>query len=252
MFSSDEQLKVRASQVYQDFMHGVRQSFFQPVRSWEYDIVPALQYIHFLGPNEVMALDKLTIKTAWLLAVVGFLRPSDLARIDLDQTQVLTGNILRILVLAPKEKRKGCRITKPITIHPHEDPLLCPVQVFEAYCARVASSPCLIEHPVFPHIRINAMFRSLQDSTASISVERIFKHIQSLMMYVGRIEGAPLPKARALGSTLAAQAGVAMDDIVVHGNNWSSKELFERFYRILSVSTSNNFTTATLNSQQRS
>ncbi|KAI9246759.1 hypothetical protein BY458DRAFT_446618, partial [Sporodiniella umbellata] len=58
-------------------------------------------------------------------------------------------------------------------------------------------------------------------------------------------------KKRALGPTLAAQSGISVDDIVVQGN-WSSKDLFEQFYRI-SVATSTDFTKVlTLNSQQRS
>ncbi|KAI8991075.1 hypothetical protein BDF20DRAFT_908886 [Mycotypha africana] len=138
----------------------------------------------------------------------------------------MAGNILRILVLAPKEKRKGSRISKPITIHPHTNPLLCPVEAFAAYRQRFASSPCMVPHPAFPHIKINALFRSLQDHNAAIGVERISKHIRTIMEHVGRAPEAPLPKARALGATLAAQAGVAVDDTVVHGN-WSSKVLFE-------------------------
>ncbi|KAI9255539.1 hypothetical protein BY458DRAFT_442220 [Sporodiniella umbellata] len=61
----------------------------------------------------------------------------------------------------------------------------------------------------------------------------------------------PLPKARALGATLAAQSGISVDDIVVQGN-WSSKNLFEQFYRIF-VTTSTDFTKVlALNSQQKS
>ncbi|KAG1051556.1 hypothetical protein G6F43_006245 [Rhizopus delemar] len=69
------------------------------------------------------------------------------------------------------------------------------------------------------------------------------------MAYVGCPTAAPLPKARVLGATLAAQAEVAVDDIVVHGK-WSSKALLEHFYRI-SITTHNNFTVTTLDSQQR-
>ncbi|KAG0794935.1 hypothetical protein G6F57_002487 [Rhizopus arrhizus] len=42
------------------------------------------------------------------------------------------------------------------------------------------------------------------------------------ILLMDRSPSAPLPKARALGATLAAQAGVAVDDIFVYGN-WSSK-----------------------------
>ncbi|ORE05849.1 hypothetical protein BCV72DRAFT_208465 [Rhizopus microsporus var. microsporus] len=70
------------------------------------------------------------------------------------------------------------------------------------------------------------------------------------MTHVGKPDDAPVPKARALGATLAAQAGIAVDDTVVHGN-WSSKATFEQFYRISSM-TNNNLTLATLDQQPRS
>lgn len=67
---------------------------------------------------------------------------------------------------------------------------------------------------MFPNIKINALFRSLKDSKAAISHERISKHINNIIAYVGRPTGAPIPKGRVLDATLAAQAGVAVDNIV--------------------------------------
>lgn len=63
------------------------------------------------------------------------------------------------------------------------------------------------------------------------------------------IDGLPwssgsLPKARALGSTLAVQHGVTTDDAVLHGA-WSSRSVFDAFYR-LSRRPTVNVTTATL------
>lgn len=90
-----------------------------PLKSFDYDITPALECLIFLGPNESMPTTDLTVKTAWLLSMVGFLRPSDLARVDLDQYIISNDNVLQMIVVAPKEKRGGSRITKAITIHPH-------------------------------------------------------------------------------------------------------------------------------------
>ncbi|ORX54378.1 hypothetical protein DM01DRAFT_1286810 [Hesseltinella vesiculosa] len=39
------------------------------------------------------------------------------------------------------------------------------------------------------------------------------------------------PKARSLGSTMAASAGAPIDDILAHGN-WSSRGIFNDFYRL--------------------
>lgn len=250
LFPASEQTSIRQSKVYQDFFQGLCQSSIQPNKSWEYNVLPITDYLISLGANSALSPALLTMKTAWLLGVVGFMRPSDLERIDLDNTSILSGNILYLRVLAPKEKRRGSRISKTITIHPHSNSLLCPVAAFVCYREHFASTACMASHPVFPNIKFNALFRSLKDSNVAIGAERLSKHINSVMQYVGRPAGAPLPKARALGATLAAQAGVAVDDIVVHGN-WSSKALFEHFYRI-SVLTNSNFTVTTLDSQQRS
>ncbi|KAF1807773.1 hypothetical protein V8B55DRAFT_1319799 [Mucor lusitanicus] len=204
-----------------------------------------------LGTNSRLSLEELTVKTAWLLAMVGFLRPSDLERIDLDQCTTSSANVLQLVIVAPKETRQGSRITKTVTIHPHANHLICPVSAYKEYQCRVASSAVLVPYPVLPDVRIHAFRRSLKNHSAPIGPERISKHIQPIMQFVSRPAGCPLPEARALGATLAAQqAGVSVDDIVVHGN-WSSQDLFENFYRISST-TANDFTTQTLNQQQRS
>ncbi|PHZ14172.1 uncharacterized protein RHIMIDRAFT_236160 [Rhizopus microsporus ATCC 52813] len=120
--------------------------------------------------------------------------------------------------MAPKEIRQGSRITKTITIHPHPDPLLCPVAAYLVYVSRIASVTCYAAHSAFPSISIHCLFRSLADHSQPIGPERISKHIRRIMTHVGKPGNAPVPKVRALGATLAAQAGIAVDDIVVHGN----------------------------------
>ncbi|KAG1176102.1 hypothetical protein G6F70_000066 [Rhizopus microsporus] len=118
----------------------------------------------------------------------------------------------------PKEKRRGQRIVKTITIHPHHNPLLCPVAVFEECKQRIASSDCRTAHPLFPTIKLTRLFRSLQNHTTPIAAERISKHIKQIMTKVGRPAQAPIPKARGLAATLAAQAGASADNIVAHGS----------------------------------
>ena len=160
-----------------------------------------------------MPLEKLTAKTAWLLSTVGFLRPSDVERIDLHQRSVSPDLVLKLVILAPKEKRQGNRITKAVTIHPHNNPLLCPVLAYHAYGLKIAHSEAITPHPAFPEILINALFRKLNQHSAAIGHERISKYVQSIMILVSRPLGFPIPKARALGSTLAAQLGISVDDI---------------------------------------
>ncbi|KAG0251024.1 hypothetical protein BGZ95_007013 [Linnemannia exigua] len=65
------------------------------------------------------------------------------------------------------------------------------------------------------------------------TISRLFVH-----------KGTRPPKLRALGSTLAAMAGVPIPDIMVQGN-WSSPKIFEKHYRLSSV-ISNNLSVSTL------
>ncbi|ORE08684.1 hypothetical protein BCV72DRAFT_288505 [Rhizopus microsporus var. microsporus] len=50
--------------------------------------------------------------------MVGFLRPSDLARVDLNKCSISEDRDLHLRVVAPKETRQESRITKTITIRP--------------------------------------------------------------------------------------------------------------------------------------
>ncbi|PHZ07828.1 uncharacterized protein RHIMIDRAFT_242178 [Rhizopus microsporus ATCC 52813] len=182
--------------------------------------------------------------------MAGFLRPSDLERVDLDATMVSSDKVLFLNIIAPKEKRHGQRVTKVITIHPHTDPFLCPVAVFEEYKQRIASSDCRTAHPLFLTIKLNRLLRSLQNHNTPIAVKRISKYIKQIMTKVGRPAQAPVPKARGLAATLAVQAGVSVDNIIAHGS-WSSRDIFEHYYR-LSSATSTNFSVSTLDQQPRS
>ncbi|KAG2222340.1 hypothetical protein INT45_009813 [Circinella minor] len=172
-----------------------------------------------------MTVDLLTAKLAWLLAIVGFLRPSDLERIDLAQCSISQDDILSLVI----------------------DPLVCPVNTYKAYCSRVASTSVVsVPHPVFTQVSLVPLLRYVHHHDQGLSSQRISKYINQVMKFVGRPPGAPIPKARALGATLAAQSGVSVENLVVQ-ENWSSRKMFEQFYRI-SVQTQENFTASTLDS----
>jgi len=72
-------------------------AFFQAIQtttirvdpSRSVDIQPIIRHLHGLGPNLSMALSDLTAKLCWLLGVCGFMRPSDIERIDLDDIYLL-------------------------------------------------------------------------------------------------------------------------------------------------------------------
>ncbi|KAI9310033.1 hypothetical protein BX666DRAFT_1837900, partial [Dichotomocladium elegans] len=63
----------------------------------------------------------------------AFLRPSDLHRISLADSQLDDHGRLRLVIVAPKETRRGRRIIKDSLIAPlPDDESLCPVQAFNA------------------------------------------------------------------------------------------------------------------------
>ncbi|KAI9030892.1 hypothetical protein CLU79DRAFT_677055, partial [Phycomyces nitens] len=218
-------------------------SFHRPT----YDIEPVIQFIRKLGPNTMMAPIDLTRKLCWLLAICGFLRPADLERVDDRRTSQENG-ILRLVIVAPKEKRSGRRIERVVAIQPHEDPSLCPVATYIAYKSRIAHSVCLRPHPVLSQLTLQRLVRDVRHFGRPIGAERISKHIQFLMDKIPRPPDATLPKARALGPTLALASGASVEDILVHGS-WASSAVFDTFYR-LSRQTVSNFSVMTLASSR--
>ncbi|CEI98270.1 hypothetical protein RMCBS344292_12383 [Rhizopus microsporus] len=133
MFSAEDQNDIRTSTIYLEFMKALRSQTIQPTKHWTYDISPAIEFLLTLGPNITITEEQLNAKTCWLLAMAHFLRPSDLERVDLHATSVSSDGVLSLIIIAPKEKPRGQRIVKTITIHSHHSPLLCPVAAFEAY-----------------------------------------------------------------------------------------------------------------------
>ncbi|KAF9963860.1 hypothetical protein BGZ73_002136, partial [Actinomortierella ambigua] len=170
-----------------------------------------------------MSIPNLTAKVCWLLGVCGFLRPSDISRIDLDHCND-EGDAILILIVHPKETRHGIHQDRTVRIKAHSsDPVLCPVQAWRAYRQRHARLNLHTQHDVIPSIRINPLIRYAEDPSRALSSQRISKYIQSVMDHVKRPEGHKRIKARALGSTRAAEAGMSADDIITHGH-WASPD----------------------------
>ncbi|OMJ12321.1 hypothetical protein AYI69_g9449 [Smittium culicis] len=86
-------------------------SFIRP----SMDISPIIEYFREIGDNEKLDIKNLTSKTCWLLAVCGFMRTSDIHRIDDAQTTTIDGT-LKLVIVAPKEKREGRPIIWPCEI----------------------------------------------------------------------------------------------------------------------------------------
>ncbi|KAI8144646.1 hypothetical protein BJV82DRAFT_536349, partial [Fennellomyces sp. T-0311] len=218
----------------------------QSAPSGNIDITPVLDYLRQLSDNDQLEPADLTRKLAWLLGVCGFMRPSDIERVDLDQSirPATEEDPLVLFVVAPKEKRQGKHITKTVTLARHTVVLFCPVQAFLVYMRRIASSPCIAPHSCLSQVTINYLMQDLHDFSSPIKAQCIGKHIKSIMKLIPSDPSNKPIKARALGSTRAVQAGANINDVVVHGG-WSSQAIFEKFYR-LSKETRTNFTSLAL------
>ncbi|KAF9371494.1 hypothetical protein CPB97_001932, partial [Podila verticillata] len=108
------------------------------------DISPVMDAFHAMGPNSDLNSGQLLPKLCWLLSVCGFMRPSDIQRVDVSHSSVLPSGELELQVVGPKEKRAGQHI---INIkHPHLDRLFNPLirHIFDIN--KAASSETISRH----------------------------------------------------------------------------------------------------------
>ncbi|ORZ04501.1 hypothetical protein BCR42DRAFT_385119 [Absidia repens] len=250
LYSIIEQQNIRSDSTYVIYIKALKDSKIPTRRTFDYDLTPVFDHIRSLGSNDTMSRLSLSRKTAWLLAMCGFLRPSDLHRMDLDLSEVNRSGHLVLHIVAPKDKRKGSRRIKSVTIHPHRDPVFCPVQAFISYRQRLAVDPLRAPHPIAPATTINYFFRNTHQLGSQVTSTTISRYMSDIMQHIGRAPDAPIPDPRHLGSTLAATAGLSVDDIVAHGG-WASQDTFLLFYR-QSSETHTDFTNSTLDQQPRS
>jgi hypothetical protein len=237
--------EIIGSYAHRTFMQALQEQSIRADRSRPIDITPVIDHLRNLGSNDTMSLPDLTAKLSWLLGVSGFLRPSDIERIDLDESD-WTSYTDRILlqVVAPKEKRLSARIRKTVTIQRHPEVYCCPVEAFLSYHRRHAYRPCVWPHPVLPSTNIHYLLRDVRDCHKPIHWQRIGKYINCMMDLLPKEPWQGRLRARALGATRALLNGASVDEVVSHGN-WSSRAIFDNFYR-LSTDTSTNFTSLAL------
>ncbi|KAG1143706.1 hypothetical protein G6F37_006510 [Rhizopus arrhizus] len=185
------------------------------------DMTPSLDYARSIPSQPDTSIKLLQQKLAFLLAMVAFLRPSDLAQIPFSSCEVHESDgYLKFQVVSPKETRKKRRIVKPFTVHPHtRDQELCPVQCFKA----LRDHPDLQAHPTNStlFIKSNNIRQSLSASTLSSWLHR---ELISLSTSESRVSIHSLTSFRALDQ------GIPMDHIVTLGN-WVSSSTFQDHYQ---------------------
>ena len=190
-----------------------------PIYRPQVDISSTLSYLEQVETSTSAPLAPLQQKLAFLLAMVCFLRPSDLHRISLYSALVdsVCGS-LTFTVVAPKERRKSRRILKPFTIYPLANSALCPVYTFI----------CVRDHRLLLSRRPqNVLFVNAKQPRKPVTISTIGTWLRNLIKMSTQEPGVSV---RSLASSIALHHGIPLDDIVTLGN-WSSSTTFHNHYR---------------------
>jgi hypothetical protein len=183
------------------------------------DVSPTLRFLAQIPSDTSAPLADLNKKTAFLLAMAAFLRPSDLERISLHHCSVTSQGDLIIKVIAPKELRAGRRIIKTLTIRRNDNfKELCPVRTFRA----LKSHPLAIKRPS------NKLLVNSKNPTKLLKTTTISTWLRNLMRL--STSQKPIPSVRSVASDLALARGAPLTDVITMGN-WSSTGVFDNHYR---------------------
>lgn len=182
------------------------------------DISPTLNHLRQIQSTTPTSLLLLQKKTAFLLAMTAFLRPSDLHRIDLQLADINNGFQLTFQVISPKETRGHHRIIKSFTIFPNQGCSLCPVRAFIA----------LRDHPSLSYLSTRSSFfvnsRCPQEPLTMSTISTWLRNLVRISTEERNVS------VRSIASSLALRHGVPKEDIVTLGN-WTNSSNFENHYR---------------------
>ena len=211
-------------------MSAVRKENPPPVPSDDLiDISPSLEYIVNLGDNESMQIRDLSMKTAFLLALVTASRPSDLHRIDIT-TITRSSYGCRFQCIDPKEYKIAIahsssttkKRTKSLFVGPYEENVnLCPLSAVHSLINRTAQWR-------ITSTTKKALFLISRDPHNPAAVDTIANWIKELMQRSSITSSAK--DVRSISASLAQNAGADITSVLALGN-WTSNSTFQRFYQ---------------------
>ncbi|PVU86838.1 hypothetical protein BB561_006530 [Smittium simulii] len=120
---------------------------------------------------------------------------------------------LKLVIIASKEKQNSQPIERPCDINRHPNPIICPLLAYTVYKARIATEVCPTPHANNNSIIVNRLFRHTSHYNKLLLVDSITRHVKNLSESIMRPPNTPIPKARAIGATLAATSGVPVENI---------------------------------------
>jgi len=222
-----------------DFFRHISSNAIKRFTNTPVDISPVLDHFRSMGPNADLQPGQLLPKLCWLLSVCGFMCPSDIQHVDVSHSSVLPSGELELQVVGPKEKRAGQHIIKSVFIHPHEDPLVCPVATYQCYVAQLASSTLTsVKHP-FLDQTFNPLIRYIFDVNQAASSDTIGRHITKMSDLIPLPPGLEkAPSGRSIGSSLAIEHGALSDEVQAQGF-WVHLATYDSFYHLSRQSVTN-------------
>ena len=222
-----------------DFFRHISSNVIKRFTNMPVDISPVLDHFRSMGPNSDLQPGQLLPKLCWLLSVCGFMCPSDIQHVDISHSSILPSGELELQVVGPKEKRAGQHIIKSVFIHPHEDPLVCPVATYQCYVAQLTSSTLTsIKHPFLDQF-FNPLIRHIFDFNQAASSDTIGRHITKVSDLVPLPPGLEkAPSGHSIGSSLAIEHGASSDEVQAQGF-WAHSATYDSFYRLSRRSVTN-------------
>ena len=171
------------------------------------------------GDNSTLDFQRLSWKTAFLLAIISFERSSDLIRLDIRE-EFMQFNTDRV-ILQPISLGKTDRPThlgSPITVLSFpEDSYVCPVLCLKHY---ILSSNNF-------RGKFTSLFIATKQPYKPVSSKTIAKWICNIIRQIDSASTAH--STRAVGSTNALYNGISLDQVLKAGD-WTRVSTFQRHY----------------------
>ncbi|PVU89332.1 hypothetical protein BB561_005425 [Smittium simulii] len=145
------------------------------------------------------------------------IKSSNIHQIDGARTYITYG-ALHPVIIASKEKEEKQTVERPCHVAEHSNIIMRPVMAYREYKYIVATTPCISPHINSSSWMVNRLLRQVNRHEKPLSVDSISRYIHSLLGFLTHPKDTPIPKARAIGAALAAQAGESADNIVNHSS----------------------------------
>ena len=193
------------------------------------DILPSLDYIRELGSNSSMTIRDLSIKTAFLLALVTACRPSDLRRIDLS-TLRKTSTSMKFACVLPKEykiaRAHSLSTSKPASKQIYvgryaDEEDLCPYNSLSTLLSRT-------EEWRSSEAQQRAVFLITRSPHTPAASDTIAGWIKSVVRLSSPESSAK--DMRVLSAFFLQESGADLSSILALGN-WSSNSVYQKFYQ---------------------